>query len=188
MPLPVPESEPNQRVHACGSADTAYHRVMLIRPETAADHAAIRAVVSAAFARPDEADLVEQLRRNGDAAISLVAEAEGAVIGHVLLSPMAAPFAALGLAPLSVLPAHQRSGVGSALMHAAIDTARASGAAAIFLLGNPGYYQRFGFSAAAAKPFASPYAGPHFMALPLVAPLPATQGAVAYAAAFGGLG
>lgn len=161
---------------------------MRIRTETPADHAAIRAVVAAAFARPDEADLVDQLRRDGDAAVSLVAEADNEIIGHVLLSPMTAPFAALGLAPLSVLPAHQRHGVGSELMHAAIDAARATGAAAIFLLGNPAYYRRFGFSAEAAKPFASPYAGPHFMALPLVNPLPATHGAVGYAAAFGALG
>lgn len=161
---------------------------MQIRPETPADHAAIRAVITAAFARADEADLVEQLRHDGDAAISLVAEADGVLSGHVLLSPMTAPFAALGLAPLSVLPAHQRQGVGNALMHAAIDAARATGAAAIFLLGDPAYYRRFGFSTEAAKPFASPYAGPHFMALPLVDPLPATHGAVAYAAAFGGLG
>ena len=110
------------------------------------------------------------------------------VIGHVLLSPMRAPFAALGLAPLSVRPDWQRQGVGSALMHAAIDAARSQSAAAIFLLGNPDYYRRFGFSAAAAAGFASPYAGPHFMVLPLVEPLPATHGAVAYAAAFGALG
>ncbi len=161
---------------------------MQIRPETAADHAAIRAVVTAAFARPDEADFVDQLRCDGDAAISLIAEVDHAIIGHVLLSPMTAPFAALGLAPLSVLPAYQRRGVGSALMHAAINAARTAGAAAIFLLGNPAFYRRFGFSAGAAKPFASPYAGPHFMALPLVDPLPAMHGAVAYAAAFGALG
>ena len=158
---------------------------MRIRPETPADHAAIRAVITAAFARPDEAELVDQLRRDGDAAISLVAEADHAIIGHVLLSPMTAPFAALGLAPLSVLPAHQQHGVGSALMHAAIDAARTAGAAAIFLLGHPAYYRRFGFSVETARPFASPDAGPHFMVLPLVDPLPATHGPVGYAKAFG---
>ena len=157
---------------------------MQIRPETPADHAAIRAVVFAAFARPDEADLVDQLRHDGDATISLVAEAEGEIIGHVLLSPMTAPFAALGLAPLSVLPAHQQHGVGSALMHAAIAQARTASAAAIFLLGDPAYYRRFGFSAEAAKPFASPYAGPHFQLLRLSdRPLP-TERPVAYAPAF----
>lgn len=161
---------------------------MHIRPETPADAAAVREIITAAFGQPDEAALVAALHRDGEAAIALVAESAGAVIGHVLLSPMRAPFAALGLAPLSVRPDWQRQGVGSALMHAAIDAARSHGAAAIFLLGNPDYYRRFGFSAAAAAGFASPYAGAHFMALPLVEPLPATHGAVAYAAAFEALG
>ncbi len=158
-----------------------------IRRERAGDVDAIGEVVIRAFGRQDEARLVARLRRDGDAAISLVAVAGGAVIGHVLLSPMAAPFRAVGLAPLSVLPDRQRQGVGAALTHAAIAEARRDGRDAMFVLGDPAYYGRFGFRADLAAGFASPYAGPHFMVLPLAEALPATTGAVDYAPAFSAL-
>ena len=61
---------------------------MVIRPAAPEDHAAIRAVVEAAFGQPDEAALVDQLRADGDALVELVAEEGGAVVGHVLFSPM----------------------------------------------------------------------------------------------------
>ena len=98
--------------------------VVTVRPERAGDIAAIDDVIVRAFGREDEARLVAQLRRDGDATISLVATAGDAVIGHVLLSPMSAPFQALGLAPLSVIPEHQKQGVGTALMSAAVAQAR----------------------------------------------------------------
>lgn len=162
--------------------------VVTVRPERAGDDEAIDGVIVGAFGRDDEARLVTQLRRDGDAAISLVAVAGEAVIGHVLLSPMSAPFRALGLAPLSVVPEHQRQGIGAALIDAAIVQARHGGWSAIFVLGDAAYYGRFGFRADLAAGFLSPYAGPHFMTLPLADMLPATTGRVAYAAAFERLG
>jgi putative acetyltransferase len=158
--------------------------VVTIRPERAGDIEAIVAVVIRAFGRDDEARLVTQLRRDGDATISLVAVAGGAVIGHVLLSPMSAPFRALGLAPLSIVPEHQKQGVGTALMNAAIAQTRQGGWSAIFVLGDPVYYGRFGFRADLAAGFSSPYVGPHFMVLPLFDRLPAITGRVDYARAF----
>lgn len=83
-------------------ADHRMTAVVTVRSARAGDDEAIDDVIVRAFGRHDEAQLVAQLRRDGDAAISLVAVADEAVIGHVLLSPMSAPFRALGLAPLSV--------------------------------------------------------------------------------------
>lgn len=158
--------------------------VVAVRPEHAGDIEAIDVVVICAFGRDDEARLVARLRRDGDATISLVAVAGDAVVGHVLLSPMAAPFRALGLAPVSVAPKHQKQGVGAALVNAAIAQARQGGWSAIFVLGDPAYYGRFGFRADLAAGFSSPYAGPHFMVLPLANTLPVAAGKVSYAAAF----
>ncbi|MGB3044707.1 MAG: N-acetyltransferase [Xanthobacteraceae bacterium] len=169
-------------------ADHRMTAVVTVRSARAGDDEAIDDVIVRAFGRHDEAQLVAQLRRDGDAAISLVAVADEAVIGHVLLSPMSAPFRALGLAPLSVAPKHQRQGVGAALIDAAIIQARHGGWSAIFVLGDPAYYGRFGFRVDLAAGFLSPYAGPHLMILPLANELPATTGRIAYATAFGSLG
>jgi putative acetyltransferase len=157
---------------------------VLIRPAAAGDEAAIRRLVEAAFGRPDEARLVDALRERDELAFSLVATHGSSIVGHVALSPMTAPFRALGLAPLSVQPEFQRQGIGNALMHDAIARAAAAGWDAIFLLGDADYYGRFGFTAAAAAGFTCDYAGAHFLALPLSGVLPASEGTIAYASAF----
>ncbi len=77
---------------------------MIIRREEPADISAIRKIVETAFPTPAEAKLVEQLRSDGDAVISMVAVESGVVVGHVMLSKMAAPFSALGLGPVAVAP------------------------------------------------------------------------------------
>jgi len=162
---------------------------VLIRDEKSVDRPAIHAVVTAAFGRPDEADLVDRLREDGSLVISLVSLDAGVVVtGHVLLSRMDAPFTALGLAPLSVLPAHQRSGIGSQLVRAALQRAKELRWEAVFVLGDPQYYGRFGFDAARASGFSSPYAGPHLMVLALAGSLPVSAGAIAYARPFASLG
>ena len=161
--------------------------MLTIRPETADDEDAIRMVNLAAFPTAQEADLVQQLREDSDSEISLVAEDEGTIVGHVLLSRMKVagdgrPFRALGLGPVAVLPDRQRQGIGGALIEEALRLAQDRDEEAVFLVGEPDYYQRFGFSAEAAVPFASPYAGPYFMARAFV-PLP-NRGEAAYAPAF----
>lgn len=159
---------------------------MEIRPARPADHAAIDALLEAAFGRPDEAALVMRLRAAGDVALELVAGGADPV-GHILLSPMTAPFPALGLAPLAVLPAWQGKGIGTALARAAIARARTSPAAALFVLGDPAFYGRLGFRADRAAGFTCHYACPHFMVLPLKGDtLPTMTGEVGYAAGFGG--
>jgi putative acetyltransferase len=124
-----------------------------IRDETEADIARIAVVTVRAFLRAPYTDHTEQfvinaLRKAGKLAISLVAEVEGAVIGHVAVSPVSISDGAsgwFGLGPISVLPEQQRRGVGSHLMHEALRRLRESGAAGCVLLGEPEYYSRFGF-------------------------------------------
>ena len=126
-----------------------------IRKETAADITAIQAVTISAFLKAPhtshtEQFIVEALRKAGLLTISLVADAEGTVIGHVAVSPVSiSDFASgwFGLGPISVVPEHQGRGVGSRLMQEALRTLREQGAAGCVLLGEPGYYSRFGFRA-----------------------------------------
>jgi putative acetyltransferase len=157
---------------------------MIIRSETPADYAAIRSIVTEAFAGEIEADLIDALRADGDSVISLVAEEGEGIAGHVLFSRMDAPFRALGLGPVAVLPARQRSGIGAALIRAGIEEARRQGWQGVFVLGDPAYYKRFGFDPALAVGFDCVYAGPYLMALPLGETLPAEAGRVTYAPAF----
>lgn len=127
--------------------------LVILRRETPIDRAAILAVHAAAFAHPEkivspEARLVDELRHDGDivSGLSIVAEANSVVVGHVVCSrARIEDSASLGLGPLGVLPAHQRRGVGHPLMHAVLAAADALDEPAVVLLGDPGYYRRFGF-------------------------------------------
>jgi putative acetyltransferase len=165
---------------------------MQIRLSEPADLQAIRDVHRRAFPTSAEADLVDRIVADGDAAVSMVAE-DGRIVGHVLLSRMEVTadgrtLDALGLGPIGVVPELQGEGIGSALIDAAVEEVRLAGTQMLFLLGEPGFYSRFGFTAAAAEAFESPYAGPYFQALPLV-DLPAVRSGVAkYAPAFDDLG
>lgn len=157
---------------------------MDIRAASSTDRAGIRAVVAAAFGQPGEADLVDRLIADGDAVIELVAVDADNIVGHVLFSRLAAPFRALALAPVSVRPDRQGEGIGGALIRTGLAQASAAGWQGVFVLGDPSYYARFGFDPGLAAGFASPYAGPHLMALALNGPLPAATGRIAYAGAF----
>ena len=161
---------------------------LLIRPARTGDQPGIARLVSTAFERDDEADLVARLRAGGQAAIELVAVDRELVVGHVLFSPMTAPFRALALGPLAICRERRRRGIGSVLVQDGLDRAVDDGWQGVFVLGDPAYYGRFGFSATLASGFVSPYAGPHLMVLPLNGPLPETAGPVAYAPAFDALG
>ena len=160
---------------------------MIIRAAEATDHSAIRDVLLAAFPSSDEARLVEQLRADDEAVIELVAGIGNRIVGHILFSPVQAPFRALALAPVAVAPDRQRRGFGSALVAAGHELAREQDWQAIFVVGEPEYYGRFGYEAALAAGFASPYAGPFFMTLALGGALPATSGEVRHAGAFAAL-
>ncbi len=147
---------------------------MLIRAEKDTDRAAIHAVNAAAFPTPAEADLVDALRRQAHPLISLVAERDGTILGHILFSPVALDsrpdLRIMGLAPMAVAPEHQRSGIGSALVRAGLDECRQRGFSAAVVLGHPEYYPRFGFSPAVRYGIRSEYDVPDevFMAMELV--------------------
>ncbi len=158
---------------------------LIVRPQGSGEAKAVRAVVEAAFGASAEADLVDDLTAAGDSEISVVAEAAGAIVGHVLFSRMSAPFRVLALAPVSVVPERQGGGIGAAIVRSGIERAQTAGWEGIFVLGAPAYYRRFGFDPKLAAGFTSPYAGPHFMALALCAPaLPAGSGELRHAPAF----
>ena len=140
---------------------------MIVTLETPGDTQAIRIVEERAFGQRDEARLVDDLRAAGDAVFSLVAVKDGIIAGHAMFSRMLAPFPALALGPIAVLLEYRRTGIASALIREGIARSEAAGWLGIFVLGDPAFYRRFGFSAASARGFTSPYAGPHLMALPL---------------------
>lgn len=121
-----------------------------LRAETPDDAAAIGQVNTAAFGGPAEGDLVADLRRQGAALVSLVAETGGQVVGHILFSPVEmeppVPFRLAGLAPMAVLPEHQREGIGSLLVREGLQRCRDLGIQAVIVLGHPEYYPRFGFA------------------------------------------
>jgi putative acetyltransferase len=122
------------------------------RDERAGDEDAIRRVHLEAFGGGLEARLVDLLRERRKAVISLVAEEAGHVVGHILFSPVTieprSDCRALGLAPLGVLPANQRTGVGSALIREGLRCSKRAGYDLVVLVGDPAYYTRFGFHAA----------------------------------------
>ena len=141
---------------------------MIIRPIGPADFDVVDAVHRAAFAstafgHQGEADLVRTVHADGDALLSLVAEADGQIIGHALFSRMEVEadgvvLKGAGLAPVGVLPELHSGGVGSALIWRGLEMLQTKDIQISFVLGHPDYYPRFGYSAATARPFASPSA------------------------------
>jgi putative acetyltransferase len=127
----------------------------LIRPEQVADIAPIRSVVRAAFAavvhsNQKQSLLIDQLRECGALSVSLVAEVDSRIVGHIAFSPVIVDgmlCSWFGSAPLTVLPSFQRKGLGSRLVNAALQTLQIMGANGCVLLGEPDYYRRFGFAA-----------------------------------------
>ena len=168
---------------------------MRIRPEAPADHAAIASVVTAAFGSPAEAVLVERIRASAHyhPEYALVAELDGRVVGHVMVSDVAlrtptGERTILSLSPLAVAPERHGQGIGSALVRAVAERVDADGHPFIVLEGSPAYYGRLGFSDARAHgiqlplpDWAPPEAG---QVLALTNDDPAIGGEVLYPPAF----
>ena len=172
--------------------------IVAVRPERAEDHAAIRRVNTEAFGRPNEAWLVDALRKTAGFVpeLSLVAEAGGEVVGHILVTRIliregSETVSALALAPMAVLPSYQRTGIGSALVRHALAEARRLGHGAVVVLGHASYYPRFGFSPARGHGIRAPFPvrDESFMVLELApSALAGVMGEVEYPPEFGAFG
>jgi putative acetyltransferase len=149
------------------------------------DTAEILSLHKTCFPTDAEAKLVARLSQAGDIAISVAAQQEGKVIAHVLFSVMRAPFRAIGLAPISVADKFRRQGIAEKIINTGLELAAKEDWQAVFVLGDPSYYSRFGFSAHLAASFTCPYQGPYLMALSLSGnSLPQITGNIEYAPAF----
>ena len=122
---------------------------MHVRPEEPADALAVRRINQTAFSSALEADIVEAIRKQEKSVVSLVADSNGQVVGHILFSPVSlsgkSKLRLMGLGPMAVLPSHQRKGIGSALVREGLDRCREMACDAVVVLGHPEYYSRFGF-------------------------------------------
>jgi predicted N-acetyltransferase YhbS len=168
---------------------------IMIRQETVRDFNEVYELVKAAFktmpfADGDEQDLVARLR-NSEAfipALSLVAESEGVIVGHVLFTRLKiGDYIALALAPVSVLPQFQRQGIGGQLILEGHRIAKALGYGAVVLIGHADYYPRFGYQPASLWHLVAPFEVPDeaFMAAELVpGALNGVSGMIEYAKEF----
>ncbi len=143
-----------------------------IRQERPEDAEAVREILVAAFGREAEARLVDRLRASGKIACALVAEEKGRLLGQVVFSAIAVGESralAVALAPLAVMPAFQRLGIGSALASAGLERLRQEQGQRVLVLGDPGYYTRFGFVPASRYGLKCPFPAPKdaFMAIEL---------------------
>ena len=161
-----------------------------IREEVLGDEARIAEVTAQAFAAAEHADgteaaIIDRLREAGALALSLVAEAEGEIVGHAAFSPVTIDGDEcrwFGLGPVAVLPERQGRGVGSALIGRGLDRLRAAGAHGCVVLGDPGFYGRFGFVADARLVYPGP---PSEYFQRMLFSGPPRHGTVAYAPGFG---
>jgi len=163
-----------------------------IRNEHVGEAAAIHAVHSVCFSGDGEAQLVDLLRAAGRLSVSLVAESDGAIVGHVGFSPVtvASGSTGAGLAPLAVLASHRRQGIGAMLVRAGLVACRDRGLGWVVVLGEPAYYSRFGFQSGPSWGLSDEYGGGDaFQAIELIeGALPTGAGLVRYSQEFASLG
>lgn len=147
-------------------------RDFFIRPERPEDRDSVRRILLAAFPTPAEADLAGKLEEAGFRRVSLVAEREGEVVGQILFCGVAIEtewgrLSALALAPVAVAPECQGRGIGSELVRQGLDHCRDAGHAIVFVLGEPSFYGRFGFTRGRAAGLGCDYQCEAFLVLEL---------------------
>lgn len=138
---------------------------MIIRAEQQRDQAQVKQLLRESYPTDSEATLVEDLRLGGDVVYSLVAIENEEVIGHVMLSAMAAPVDTLALGPVTASMRVRGQGIAAKLIRAGLEKAHDWNG--VFVLGDPTFYKRFGFDVEAAQAYDCIYGGPYFMYLPL---------------------
>jgi putative acetyltransferase len=159
--------------------------------DDAEERLVIHSINEAAFGGQEEAELVDKLRAEGLVLVSLVAEAPEQIVGHILFSRMSIETSsgsvpAVALAPMAVLPKHQRRGIGGRLIRHGLNLLREQGEQIVIVVGHPEYYPRFGFSSEKTLSLESPFPHEAFMALELTTgALDGVRGRVSYPAAFG---
>jgi putative acetyltransferase len=139
-------------------------KMIAIRPEKPGDVDAVHTVNEAAFSRLLEADLVDKLRISCPEAVSLVADSNGAIVGHILFTPVALQtqtkrIEGMGLGPMAVVPECQNQGIGSRLVIAGLEVLRQRACPFVVVLGHPEYYPRFGFTPASRHGLRCPWDG-----------------------------
>lgn len=161
-----------------------------LRQEAPEHLAAVDALTRVSFGGDYEADLAQRLREQRLVIVAFVALDQERVVGHIMLSDLPTeleerPVKAACLAPLSVEPVYRQQGVGAELVLAGIAAARERGYEAVFVIGDPSYYGRFGFSSRIARKIDCPFPGEGFMALELVpGAIDGKKGSVKYPRAF----
>lgn len=200
LAAPLVGALPNSSTPTSGAANA----VVVIRDAMASDHDAIDALLRANFETDAEAKLVADLREQGDAPIELVAELPGEaasaaganhrnpILGHILFSPITIDSSdgrlrPLGLAPLSVADPYRGQGIGKALINQGLRACEEVRAGAIFVLGDPGYYQPMGFETASNHGYTNPFGTDSAFLIKLLRPLTSPPGMVQYAPAFDAL-
>jgi putative acetyltransferase len=138
--------------------------VIAIRPERPADASRIRQINELAFGQPAEADLVDTLRLSCSNALSLVADDDGDIVGHILFTPVVVEsyersVFGMGLAPMAVIPERQRQGIGLQLVSRGLDILIERRCPFVVVVGHPEYYPRFGFERASKHGLESQWKG-----------------------------
>lgn len=153
-------------VHAMHGSPEDKYAFIRIRHENITDYNAITRVNDLAFGRPEEGIIVKTIRDREDyePTLSLVAELQGEIIGHVLILPIDVECGNISirtgsLAPIAVVPEHQGKGIGGMLMRAALHELKLLGVKSCVLVGHPEYYPRFGFGKASELGLVCPYPG-----------------------------
>ena len=138
--------------------------MITIRPEKPEDIPSVRIINERAFGQPAEADIVDKLRQNCPEALSLVAEDEGYIVGHILFTPVTVEtdeksIQGMGLAPMAVLPERQREGIGSVMVENGLKILQDRSCPFVIVLGHAEYYPRFGFKIASKHGLTSQWDG-----------------------------